>query len=122
VRVLEQHLWPGNVRELENVIARALIAADGDTIQPENIVLTKWRPDVLPEPERVLPRGTPDVATPVDGDDTPYHDWKTRHVETGEREYLRALLAKTGGNVTRAAARGQLTRSYLRMLLKKYGM
>lgn len=31
-RRLAEHSWPGNVRELENVVQRALILAEGDTI------------------------------------------------------------------------------------------
>jgi transcriptional regulator with GAF, ATPase, and Fis domain len=30
---LQQHAWPGNVRELENVVERAMIASNGDTLQ-----------------------------------------------------------------------------------------
>jgi formate hydrogenlyase transcriptional activator len=30
---LQRYAWPGNVRELENVIERAMIASDGDTLQ-----------------------------------------------------------------------------------------
>lgn len=31
--VLQQHSWPGNVRELKNIIERAVIFSDGDTIE-----------------------------------------------------------------------------------------
>ena len=31
--VLQQHSWPGNVRELKNIIERAVIFCDGDTIE-----------------------------------------------------------------------------------------
>jgi len=31
--------WPGNVRQLENVIRRAIILCDGETILPEHIIL-----------------------------------------------------------------------------------
>ncbi len=36
---LQSHSWPGNVRELDNVIQRALIVKDGDTIDSEDILL-----------------------------------------------------------------------------------
>ncbi|MBN1675156.1 MAG: sigma-54-dependent Fis family transcriptional regulator [Kiritimatiellae bacterium] len=34
LRALEGHDWPGNVRELENAIERAVVMADGDVIEP----------------------------------------------------------------------------------------
>ncbi|UCF92476.1 MAG: sigma-54-dependent Fis family transcriptional regulator [Desulfobacterales bacterium] len=33
---LLKHQWPGNVREVENVIERAVILAEGDTLMPEH--------------------------------------------------------------------------------------
>jgi transcriptional regulator with GAF, ATPase, and Fis domain len=30
---LQRHSWPGNVRELENIVQRAIIASNGDTLQ-----------------------------------------------------------------------------------------
>ncbi|MEX1139770.1 MAG: sigma-54 dependent transcriptional regulator [Bacteroidota bacterium] len=37
--VLMKYHWPGNVRELENVIERAAILVQGDTIQPDDLAL-----------------------------------------------------------------------------------
>jgi formate hydrogenlyase transcriptional activator len=33
MEALQRHTWPGNVRELENVVERAMIASNGDTLQ-----------------------------------------------------------------------------------------
>ncbi|MDH5355526.1 MAG: sigma-54 dependent transcriptional regulator [Gammaproteobacteria bacterium] len=37
--LLRNHRWPGNVRELDNVIQRALILKQGNTIEAESIML-----------------------------------------------------------------------------------
>ncbi len=37
MRLLIAHEWPGNVRELSNVIERATILADGETLDPEHL-------------------------------------------------------------------------------------
>jgi transcriptional regulator with GAF, ATPase, and Fis domain len=45
---LESFSWPGNVRELRNVILRAVVSAQGDTIRPEDIQLDPQGAAVLP--------------------------------------------------------------------------
>jgi formate hydrogenlyase transcriptional activator len=40
MRLLTSYRWPGNVRELENVIERAMIVADGDTLEVDPRWLT----------------------------------------------------------------------------------
>jgi DNA-binding NtrC family response regulator len=47
---LQTYHWPGNVRELQNCIERAVILADGDTIQPRHLNLTFAAP-LSEEPE-----------------------------------------------------------------------
>ena len=37
LRALEEYSWPGNVRELENVIQRAVVLAEGETIEPAHL-------------------------------------------------------------------------------------
>src|SRR5580700_10711165 len=38
--VLLGHSWPGNIRELRNVVIKAALLADGETIVPEDLPLT----------------------------------------------------------------------------------
>ena len=96
LRVLEEHDWPGNVRELRNVVerARAQRAADGSPLVDVGEAL-----------------GTATHLPPLS---------EARH--TFEREYLRALLARTGHNVRRAAELAGLTRQGLYGLLARYGL
>ena len=44
---LAQHDWPGNVRELENVIQRALILSDGNSITDMDLMLDDLMPSNL---------------------------------------------------------------------------
>ena len=39
LNVLMNYNWRGNVRELENVIERALLLADGESVQPTNLLM-----------------------------------------------------------------------------------
>ena len=50
--VLMRYDWPGNVRELANVIERAQILAEGDTITPDDL------PDSMPRSAPVDPKPT----------------------------------------------------------------
>jgi len=45
---LESFTWSGNVRELRNVILRAVVTAEGDTIGPDDIAFDARSPAVLP--------------------------------------------------------------------------
>ncbi len=57
LRTLEAYPWPGNVRELRNVVHRAHVMTEGDTIRPE--VLDELLPEA-PRPAAVAgSRGTP---------------------------------------------------------------
>ncbi len=83
--VLEAHPWPGNVRELENVIQRAAVdlgtLADAEGLRtllhaaPEATVADQHRPGI--------------------GDDLTLEELERLHIE--------AVLARAGGNRTRAA-------------------
>ncbi|MET0342865.1 MAG: helix-turn-helix domain-containing protein [Polyangiales bacterium] len=42
--------------------------------------------------------------------------------EAFEREYVRAALMLTGGNITRAAELAQVSRQMIQKLMRKYGL
>jgi DNA-binding NtrC family response regulator len=56
--VLANYDWPGNVRELENVIQRALIHADGETILPGDLPSQLLEGDVFEDGHNLPQVGT----------------------------------------------------------------
>jgi DNA-binding NtrC family response regulator len=54
--------------------------------------------------------------------DLPFKDAKDRIVSDFERRYLTALLAWSGGNVSRAARRARMDRMNLHRLVQPYGI
>jgi two-component system NtrC family response regulator len=84
VRALETHRWPGNVRELQNLMKRAVIMADGDRITAADLGLR-----------------TP--ATAEGGAEAePSMDLRLVR-ERAERQAVITALARTDGNIVRAA-------------------
>jgi len=57
LRTLEAYPWPGNVRELRNVVHRAHVMTEGDTIRPE--VLDELLPNAPRAAAAAGSRGTP---------------------------------------------------------------
>jgi DNA-binding NtrC family response regulator len=100
------HTWPGNIRELRNVIERASYLgglADVDLGSARD------------EREGEEPRLLLDYSRP-------FKEAKDALIARFEREYLRHLLTRSQGNMTKAARDAGIDRKYLYMLLKKYGL
>jgi two-component system, NtrC family, response regulator GlrR len=121
--LLEQlvaHDWPGNVRELRNVVERALslgAAALAD--------LTDGRPRSAPPGDGGGGHGTEPAerrAPAADVLELPFKEAKAALVESFERDYLTALLARHKGNISRAAAEAGIDRNYIHRLVKKYNL
>ncbi|MDB4970115.1 MAG: Sigma-54 dependent transcriptional regulator [Myxococcales bacterium] len=98
MRVLEEHDWQGNVRELRNLVeqARAQRAADGTPLIDLHTALSGGAVAALP----------------------PIAEARMSF----EKDYLRALLTRSGNNIRKAAAAAGLTRQGLYGLLARNGL
>ena len=99
---LEAYGWPGNIRELDNVIQRAIIVANTEWITADDILLEG--------PGR-------NATTFPDLSDLSFGEAQIRF----ERKYFADLLARTGGNITKAAKLADIDRTVLHAHLKKIG-
>jgi DNA-binding NtrC family response regulator len=117
---LERHDWPGNVRELRNVVERALSLGDSALVDlGEPAITADEIPTDVPGANRHPRAGTP---PPADVLELPFKEAKAHLVESFERDYLTALLARHRGNISRAAAEAGIDRNYIHRLVKKYGL
>jgi DNA-binding NtrC family response regulator len=96
LNALAQYAWPGNVRELENLLQRLVIIGDGPVIDSSD----------LPESMRFS------ISRARFGDKT---------LAEVEADHIRAVLARTGDNKTRAAEILGIDRKTLREKLKRLG-
>jgi DNA-binding NtrC family response regulator len=55
-------------------------------------------------------------------EDIPLKEAKERIIEVFERDYLKELLDRCGGNISQAAREAGIARLYVRKLLRKHGL
>ena len=97
LEILKRYHWPGNVRELENCIERALLLAQGPTIEKLHI------------PERTFKRS----VDSFDRSDSLHHAFK---------RVIESTLDECGGNVSMASRKLQIARSTLYRKMKEFGL
>ncbi len=85
MQALEQHHWPGNVRELENVILRAMVLADGETLELAHLPL------LLREPAQKLPVQLPHNMLPARADDSVSEDELSAPIDSSYEEQIRSF-------------------------------
>ncbi len=98
LRAIETHAWPGNVRELENCIKRAVIMADGNQITLDDVGLNEVQEDQEICLDLRLVR------------------------EQAEKGVIIAALARSDGNVLKAAEMLGVSRPTLYDLMHRYGL
>ncbi|MFT5356190.1 MAG: DNA-binding NtrC family response regulator [Polyangiales bacterium] len=92
------HRWPGNVRELRNVVEATLAMGEPPRLHPE----------LGQDDEAWMELGYKQARQAVLGD--------------FEGRYLRRLIERAEGNVSRAAREARMDRTYLIKLLQKHGL
>jgi DNA-binding NtrC family response regulator len=102
-RRLLDHRWPGNVRELGNCIERAMIFAEGESIDVPDLVLS-------PLAASAAPADADRWTVPAGGID----------LEDVERRLIVSALEQSGQNKTKAARLLGLSRDTLRYRLDKF--
>jgi DNA-binding NtrC family response regulator len=101
---LVRHDWPGNVRELRAAVERAVLLGD-------------------PAVWSALSGDAPAAAAADPGqfdDSASFRAAKERAVAAWEREYVRSLIARHDGNLSRAARAVRMDRNHLRELLRRH--
>lgn len=113
LRLLEQFDWPGNVRQLEAFVERAVIACEGDVIEPRHL------------PRTLLRQSVPaDLSVPATNKEFLALKKRLREqaVNDLEREFVLEALQRNGWNVTRAAAEVGIQRPNFQMLMRRHGI
>ena len=88
--LLLQHAWPGNVRELENRLKRAIVLAEGQLVYPDDFDLGASSVAAV------------SASAPADSS---FNQEKQNVIAAFEKEFLRARLRETKGNISEAARR-----------------
>lgn len=105
MRVLCGYDWPGNIRELANVLERAQILAEGNTITVDDL------------PENLLHASKPDPVAGVSA-----LAMSPDALEGVERRHVADVLRRCGGNKVQAAKALGISRRTLYRLIDKYGL
>ena len=97
LEIMQTYHWPGNVRQLENCIERAVVLAQGGTIQKQHL------------PVHLLTE-----AAPLSSTTTTLHD--------GYKELIEAALERCGGNASKAAKELKIARSTLYRKMEEFNI
>jgi two-component system, NtrC family, response regulator len=99
IQKLQAYGWKGNIRELKNVIERAVILANSDTLTSEHLPIEFWALYTLRQETEA-----------------------ENAISTIERNHILKILEQTGGNKTETARRLQIGLTTLYRKLQDYGL
>ena len=105
LRLLEHYRWPGNVRELRNVVERAVVLCDGDSVRVRDL------PDYIREQARL----GKEIHAAIG-----YKAAREQWVESQGKQYLTALLRRHRGNISAVARDARISRKSVYELLRRF--
>lgn len=100
-KMLSDYNWPGNVRELKNVIERAVLLSNGDTLSPEHVMICAGEKEPV------------DVSEPV---------LESCSLANMEKMLISRVLNETSWRRTEAAKILGINRTTLYNKIKEYGL
>ena len=100
--------WEGNVREMENLIIQGILYSRGEEIEPEHTGFSGGSNAIAGGEDRILK--------------LPYKQAKEETLNQFNATYIGEMLARSGGNVTRAARECGLERQALQQIMRRYGI
>jgi two-component system response regulator AtoC len=104
-KFLVEYSWPGNIRELKNILERAIILENDETLLLEHL------PKEIVAKTGGLSAGPMNLCLPPEGID----------IEDVERELIRQALEVSEGNQSKAAKKLNLGIDAFRYRMKKFG-
>ncbi len=108
--VIRNYQYPGNIRELENIIQRAAIFCNEETVKVHHL------------PREIRPTNIVSRLKVDDSAPETFHNAKKKIIEEFERNYLKQMLDECNGVIRRAAIRAGLQEKNFHLKLKKYGI
>jgi two-component system response regulator GlrR len=102
-QLFRSHRWPGNVRELKNAVQRLLVTPD----RP----FAEWPVASAPSSEQ-----------PAREHVISLREARQEAIDAFEKGYLKFVLERAQGNVTRAAASVEISRQMFHKLLRKHAI
>lgn len=107
-KILQNYRWPGNIRELQNIIERAVILTEGDTIHPEDIGIKESLEGIESEIE-ITDKMSLKEASKIGK-------------RIAEKKLISSILLRTGGNKSKAAKILGMSYKTLLERIKEFGL
>lgn len=107
LRLLMEYDYPGNVRELQNIIISAMTQEKGDVLTIQNLPLNESGS----KPMYDIPISSLNMQ-----------EAKQVAIRQFEEQFIRHLLSRTGGNVTRAAKISGIERQSFQRIMRRFNL